>query len=287
MKTDSIDLDALVQDTEDLDPLPASVARIAALLTEPDWELAEIARVIELDQALTMRLLRAANSAASGARRDITSVDQAVVRMGPGTVLATSIGVSVRARMEAPLPQYGLAAGELWRHSVAAALAVRAARPRVRASIEPHAFASALLHDVGKLVLARHLQPTLRTFTERACREGGLTLEEAQSEVLRSCHAEAGALVVRQWGLPECIALGVRYHHAPLHAPDEGSRRLAYQIALADAVAAASGAGCGTFHENPELTPAIAERLGITREGYEALCHEVDQELDAVLASYG
>ena len=41
------------------------------------------------------------------------------------------------------------------------------------------AFAAALLHDVGKLALSRHLDPTAQEHMRRACLEQGLSNEEA------------------------------------------------------------------------------------------------------------
>src|SRR5690349_12200739 len=46
-----------------LDPLPPTVARLAALLIRPDWEIEEVLDCIRFDQVLTAKLLRAANPA--------------------------------------------------------------------------------------------------------------------------------------------------------------------------------------------------------------------------------
>ena len=77
-----IDLQLLIQEADELDPMPASATRLAALLAEEDWVLEDIVDVIELDPALTGRLLSRANSAASGSRVEIHSVHQAVTVLG-------------------------------------------------------------------------------------------------------------------------------------------------------------------------------------------------------------
>ena len=61
----NIDLDHLIRAANELEPLPASASRLAS---RQDWEacdLSELVEIIELDQALTMKLLRASNSAAN------------------------------------------------------------------------------------------------------------------------------------------------------------------------------------------------------------------------------
>jgi putative nucleotidyltransferase with HDIG domain len=282
-----IDVEALVRDAQQLDPLPASAARLAGQLSDHDWNLSEISETIGLDQALTGRLLSAANSVLSGSRHRIATIDQAVMRLGPGNVLSIALGASVSRQMKQALPEFGLSEGELWRHSVAAALAIEQARFFIKKEVKPEAFAAALLHDIGKLLLARHLDSETITFVQRACEEGGFSSEEAEREVLHVDHAELGALVTRKWSLPEPISLAIQYHHSPFSATDEASRTLCFQIALADAVATTLGVPCGESQPIPDFTPALAGSLGITEQGFRRLCAEVEARLDEVISIYG
>jgi putative nucleotidyltransferase with HDIG domain len=286
MSSGLVDLEVLVKDALALQPLPASVARLGIVLAKEDWDLQEICETIRLDQALTGRLLCAANSALSAPAVEIGSVDQAVLRLGPGKVLSLAIASSLQAQFHTALPSYGLSEGELWRHSVAAALAVEMARPRCRVRIDNEAFAAALLHDVGKLVLSRHLDPTAQEHMRRACLEQGLSNEEAEEEILQVQHAEVGALVAEGWKLPKAIATGIRYHHDPLSAPDDPGRRLCYQIALADAVSNEVNVARGEMADQGRFTPDLAERLGMTEELFGELCQAVESSLDETLALY-
>ncbi len=65
-------------------PLPDSVVRLGKLVMKRDADVEEIIKVIKTDNALTERLLRAANT---GGRTDIETVDQAVFRTGVGCLL--------------------------------------------------------------------------------------------------------------------------------------------------------------------------------------------------------
>ena len=66
-----LDQTALVKAAHTLEPLPASVSRLAQLLVQDDWSIQDAEAIIALDQTLTARLLRLANSAASGSRAEI------------------------------------------------------------------------------------------------------------------------------------------------------------------------------------------------------------------------
>ena len=121
-----LDLDSLAQAASNLEPLPASVARLAAAVAVTDPDLNEIIDVIQYDQALTATLLRSANSAASGSLNPVKTVRDAVIRLGTGSVLWLAVQSSARRRLQRAVPEYGLSEGELWRHSVGASLAAAA-----------------------------------------------------------------------------------------------------------------------------------------------------------------
>ena len=162
-----LDQSALVRAAYALDPLPASVSRLATLVARENWTVKEAEEVIALDQALTVKLLRLANSAAGASRIEIATVGDALVRMGVGVVLSMATGSSVQRLIRVGLPEYGLSEGDLWRHSVAAALASEAAARVCQTVVPPESFTAALLHDIGKLVLVQFLDPELLATWER------------------------------------------------------------------------------------------------------------------------
>jgi chemotaxis protein CheX len=73
--------------------IPESVSRLTKLVARQDADLDEITKVIQQDQALTQRLLRAANPRAlSDADMDIDNVENALMRTGVGCVLLLAMG---------------------------------------------------------------------------------------------------------------------------------------------------------------------------------------------------
>ncbi len=150
-----IDLDAVSRAAGCFEPLPASATRLAALVADEIPDVARIVEVVSYDQALTAALLRRANSSWSASRSEITTVKDAVVRIGVGPVVALALSVNVRDRLSAPVPAYGLAEGDLWNHSVAATLAAECLMRVAPRRLPTETPTAALLHDVGKLVMAR------------------------------------------------------------------------------------------------------------------------------------
>jgi putative nucleotidyltransferase with HDIG domain len=264
-----IDLDALTTAAEALEPLPASVTRLAVLATG-DAQLDAVVEVVQFDQALTAALLATANSSWSASRTRITTVRDAVLRLGTGPVLSLALGASVRNRMHRAVPEYGLAEGELWEHSVAALLAAELLGRRAPVKPPVETATAALLHDVGKLVMARFLDDDLLQSLHRAAEEG-IGRRRAEVDVLGVNHAELGALVAQTWRLPPSLVRGIGYHHDPRL----GGELICFAVHLADVVAKAVGAG---LEDNPDLETyaAAVQALDLRPDDVDELCRLVD-----------
>ncbi|MBU0552994.1 HDOD domain-containing protein [Myxococcota bacterium] len=274
-----IDLDAVIVASERLEPLPSSVARLAALLSDETSSMRDIARVVGLDQALTARVLSAANSAALKRRVEIKGILDAVTRLGRGALLPLALGSHVKRQVSGAIPQYGIAEGELWVDAVTAALAVELMPSFVRIKIPAETGAAALLHHVGIVVLARFLDPDSLRYLQDAERSGGQGRVEAEQEILQVHHGEVGGLIAQHWALPEGIINGIIYHHTPDEHPDAVS----YATSLAAVVAQLIARKPVSASE----IEGMLKVMGLDRPRVMALCKAVYQQRHAVLQHYG
>jgi HD-like signal output (HDOD) protein len=275
-----IDLDSLIQSSYELDPLPGSLIRLAGLVAQDSSDINEIERIVAHDPALTGRVLRAANSAANAAGSPITTARAALMRIGAGSLLALALGSRIGGRLQRDVPEYGMAAGQLWRHSVASALAAEVVGGACRAPLPPETATAALLHDLGKIVLCRSLTSPVRELLERAYEEGHHDLREAESEILGVHHGEIGGLIAQHWRLPDGIVMGVTHHHAP----EVVDLPVAYGVQVADEIAKAVVA------EAPVPVDALSRacyHLGLEPAALQRCAELVGQRLPAVVAAYG
>lgn len=271
-----IDLDAVARRAARLEPLPASALRLARLVCDGEPEITEVVEVVRCDQALTAAVLRAANSSWSASRTEVTTVRDAVVRLGAGPVLATVLAVDVRARLDVAVPELGLSEGDLWRHSVAALVAAEHLTRRAGGRLPGATATAAVLHDVGELVMARFVDRTLLGALAPA-RAAGVPPVDAEREVLGVDHAELGALVAHSWGLPAPLVHGIGRHHDP----DDDHAGIAAAVALADHaahVAADAGAGPAGVAEVPG---AVRHALAVTGLDGDALAGACDRAATA------
>jgi HD-like signal output (HDOD) protein len=278
-----INLDALTRSARDLEPLPVSVTRLAALVANEGTDVREMAQVIAYDQALTIKLLESANSAANAGVTETSTAHDAVVRLGTGTVLSLALTTAVAKRMHRSLPEYGLSEGDLWRHSVASALAAELLPSFAKVRMPPETVTAALLHDVGKLVMARYLQPDVLDTLGRAGREGGLSRLAAETELLHVNHGELGGLMLQSWKLPDSIVRGVIYHHDPQQADS----LICYAVHVCDLVAKAIGAGLEHENNDEEAHTSALQALQLKATEFGRLCEAAAERFSDVLARYG
>ena len=274
-----LDLHQLIAKAYDLEPIPMSGTKLANLIADPDSTLESMIEVVSLDQALTGRALRAANSAASAARSPITTVKDAVVRLGRSTMLTLGFGTKVRQQFQEALPEFGLAENVLWRHSVAAALVAESMGSMCKVQIPAESYAAALLHDIGKLVLARFLDPDLLSYLQRAQSEGRCHPLEAEMEILEVNHAELGGLIARHWGLPSSIALGILYHHTPT----EEHPLVCHVVCVANVLAKSILPADESLPPYPEDHTASFQKLDINEQLAKRICEAVNVRFAKVL----
>ncbi len=276
-----IELRQLMDRARDLQPLPMSATRLASILARSDCDLVQVIEVAELDQALTARLLRVANSAASAASSPVRSVREAVVRLGASSVLAMAVGVAISNQMRMAVPEYGLAEDALWKHSVASALATEVMRPHIKARISSEAFAAALLHDVGKLVIGRCSARNQLQDSVFIGGDGCLRKLENEISMLQTHHAALGGLVAQSWRLPEGIVKGILFHHEPLL----GASTTCDIVCVANQVANAAMNG-GIMREFSEEERGSIGRLEMTVDGFRQSCEAVENRFEKVKARF-
>jgi putative nucleotidyltransferase with HDIG domain len=276
-----IDLQALINKTFELEPLSPSVSRLATLIGNDDVNLKEIENVIKYDSTLTLRVLRAANSAMMASNSATTSIHDALLRLGAGAVLALAVSSVAQNQMKQSLPQYGLSEGELWRHSVACALAAELASRHTPLSIPPVAFTAALLHDIGKQAVAQFIDPEVQRILCLAQKDGKLTPLEAEKEILRVHHGEIGGLIAQHWNLPDRIVQAISFHHHPLDQSDIVCDVVYMSDVIADLV-------MGREADAPPVAECnqVRERLQITPEKFDLWGEKLREKIKDVSSRY-
>jgi putative nucleotidyltransferase with HDIG domain len=279
-----ISLSELSQEIDRFDPIPVSQPRLAQALADTHADLGQFVAIIEYDPALTANALKLANSAYYSPGQPVNSVREAVMRLGAGRILQHSVGSHVRGKLAAACPGYSLDVYELWHHSVAAALAADLLPRYAKVAIHPVAFTAALLHDIGKLALSKHLTVEIKEQIHEFTMIHHVSYVEAERAILGFDHAQVGGVIARRWKFPDTLARAIAYHHHPRENGESASALDAVHVG--NAVAKVIGTAPGTEEMNMSADSDAARALGLTPATLEALCAATLSELPAVIGLF-
>jgi HD-like signal output (HDOD) protein len=196
---------------------PKVLPRLRQLLDDTNSSIYDIVGLIRLDPGLSARVLQMANSVYFSKGGRINSIAEAVSRVGYDSVYEMVAGASASLVLNRPLSVYGIEADELWKHSVACALAAETIASIIGEDRNV-AYTVGLLHSVGMVAInewAIQHAPVL-VFTSV-----GLPREYIESErtLLGFTQAEAGCELLDLWGFPSDISGPVRWQYAPHGSP--------------------------------------------------------------------
>jgi putative nucleotidyltransferase with HDIG domain len=257
--------------TIELPVLPEAAAQVRAIMAR-DGGAREIVGVIEREPALAAEVLRYANSIAYAGLREITDLQQAVMRLGLGAVEQTVLALSARNAFQATDKTQERLYRTLWQHSITAALAARRLAPRSANFSAETVFLAGLLHDIGKLVVLRCLA------TMRRRDPGRYTFEERTVlEFFEALHCRAGVELAEAWNLPVEIRDVIGRHHEPeLSGP---ANVLVAIVQLADLVAAKLGATLRPYAAVSLLETPGARMLRLDDTRLAALLVDVEDDV--------
>ncbi len=210
-----IDLDQLIQQANDLAPLPASTLRLVQMMNSPHCDLADVAELIAFDPALTGNVLRGANAATSGRVERVGTVQEAVGRLGTAQVLALAVAGGAKRYLTGAIPAYDLGEGALWRHAIVVASVAETLPSYCEVEVPPMVFTAAILHDIGKLVLGRFLSPDVVKYIKQAQELDHIERLAAETLLLSVHHGELGGLIAQHWQLPDRVVQAIIHHHDP------------------------------------------------------------------------
>jgi putative nucleotidyltransferase with HDIG domain len=173
--------------------------------------VSEVVEVVESDTALVIAVLRIANRARSPKRGKIAAIPKAVEILTPGGVEALATRTATFDFFERT-PVWDALPERFRLHAVATQRAAERIAREIGFEQRDELLVSALLHDIGKLVLVHaypgypgHIHGDARTPEERVARE---------RRELGVDHGVVGGVLARRWGLPNRLASAIERHHS-------------------------------------------------------------------------
>ena len=187
------------------------------LLADPDTEIDVVIKIINKDPALSIQILRMANSSAYAGRYKSETIKDAVSRLGVKQITNLAMAASQAALHTSSIAVVNEMMHDLWLHSHACALGCQTlAMSTGNGGMADQAYLAGLLHDIGKLYLLKGM--------EQIYLSGQIQFSldrETLLDVFSDMHVEQGLRIMDHWDLPPLYYSVVAKHHTEYVDPGD------------------------------------------------------------------
>lgn len=216
-----------VKKTDDIPTIQNIVNKITELMKDDSFSVKHIGELMTKDLGLSSRILTIVNSPFYGFSQRIYNLDHAIVLLGANVLKSIVISASIFTAMKKSMEG-------LWEHSIFCAFTAKYIagilnRDKSRLLLtenkkkyivdEDMVFSAALLHDIGKVVIATTFKDDFEKIVETAENDDKLLID-IEHEILATSHDYLGYVLVKKWRLPSSIYIPIRYHHNLAAADD-------------------------------------------------------------------
>ncbi len=225
----SLGHDTIITIGTQLPPGLGIFGRLQALLRDPDADLADIVKLVQVDPSLTFQVIRLSNSVLYGMKNSCQSLDDAISRVGLAE-LQQIVGLAVaRQSFQGELELFQIPATLLWENAVGIGMLMSAFSKHVGGDVGA-AYATGLLRNIGKVVLNNY--PGGVSYPGPTDRPD---LHAWEREVHGLTAVEVSAVLLDHWRFSSATVETMRGHLAPdassPHAVSTAQMHLACAIA--------------------------------------------------------
>ena len=143
--SNKLDTQQLLAEFKDIPPMPNVMVKALSVIKNPSTGIAELAKIMQVDQAILSKTLSLVNSAFYGFRQQITSIQKALVILGMMKAKNIIMSLALKQMMTAQ------GSRELWEHSIKCAVAAEFLAKEYKIINPDDAFVIGFLHDIGKI----------------------------------------------------------------------------------------------------------------------------------------
>lgn len=193
--------------------------RIYLAVADPDTDIDEVVQLVSTDPDLAARILRVVNSPSFGLVAKVKELPRAIALLGYAEIRTLVLKTGVDHVLRSP--ESAAINDKLWLHSYTCSVAAMSMAQACQAVPPSVASTVGLLHDLGRIALGIIDLDLSRELESADLPEDGEERGRREEEALGAGHAALGALIARQWGLPDELVQGINLHTLSGFVPPE------------------------------------------------------------------
>lgn len=270
---------SIFEQSQNLPHIPKVVQELIQSFQNEDVNIDEITSKIAMDQALTAKVLRLANSAHYGSARTISSTNDAIVLLGFNTLRTMVLASGLTSSFKSP---EGFDKNAFWKEAFAIAALSKWLAAYVPDCDKDSAFTLGMLHSIGSLLI-RMVMPNDAAELDHTAEIGGQRYLLERSRFGFDA-AEVGSELAKRWKFPEEMVQGIAEQNNP--ASDKKYSVMAGVLYIAKYLAHAHQENWNDDRIIEDFPLDVAEVIGMnTTKAYEdvSTTTELSSGLDSLL----
>ena len=273
----------ILSEVKSITSLPEVIVQLVRELGDNEVAPEKIEQIIMNDAALTAKVLRVANSAFYGRASKVEKISEAVVLLGLNTLRNMVITLVSSNALKGKMTGYGLDKGELYLHSIAAAVGARMIAKHNRIKENEKYYVAGLLHDIGKILISPFIGENFEAIREMVTGQNKF-FDAAERDVLGFDHCDVGAELAKGWSLPQILIDANKFHPSPGQC-DAATRGMVEVIHIADHMSYSAEYGIGVDGNDYELDESLLQKYEIDPKYKKELIEQIKEETDEVFKS--
>lgn len=209
-----------IQGIEQIAPLPIVSKKVMLLLADKTAPTKKIVDLIENDPALSVKILKVANSAFYGTLSTVSSIDHALAILGINEIRAILLSISIRNFFLTNCEQ-SIDLNRFWIHSIICSQVAKYLSRCFKIPKDDTIFLSGLIHDIGKLVFDQYFHNEFIQINNYLAANKE-SFSKAEKEITGVTHYQVAAKLLQKWNFPEKVVMNIFFHHAPWHDSNNG-----------------------------------------------------------------
>jgi HD-like signal output (HDOD) protein len=196
----------------ELPSFPGTIMDLLEMLRQPDVSLAEVARHVEREPGLSVKVLRTVNSASFGLSTTVNHIGHAASLLGRSRLESIVLSVAVRDS----LPSGDLGAfnhRSFWSTAAKRACLARTLAKHLHPHSEFESFTAGLLQDMGIPLLFMQKSDQYGEVYQHWQANPTASLVDLEHEAFGFDHTDVGAIIGRAWNLPDYLVDAISEHH--------------------------------------------------------------------------
>ena len=191
----------------------AVVINVLGLLREPESSLNDIAKQLEIDPGMHVKVLKTVNSAAFGLSTKVANIPHAASLLGKSRLESIVLSFAVKDTLP-PTDMACFDRGQFWLSAARRARLAQALAQRMHPATQSESFSVGFLQDIAVQVLMATKKESYATVYDQWRNSPEERLDVLEKEAFGFDHPTVGALMIEDWDLPDYLVTMIAGHHS-------------------------------------------------------------------------